>query len=381
LTIGLVPNFKIADEDRGQTTPAPQITGRHAQEIDIENLHLTHDDIQTPISAGTITISRQRQKRNREQEATTPEEATGTTVKRKKLELVAGANLRPGQRAKMANYTGTGSRIIDKAVQRYEALIISRHAFPDAATKAEWVRECWELTCKKEDDWYELEPEVVSLIEQRGSRVRGALLNDPDGVRAQVKPHFRFRTGGTKGDKAFNVNRSKELMEKNTFVYKDMKTRDRYVENKIFILELEWLFHGRKSSMAVTFFAYFDPIPLPTLALLMTMTRACIKEYETGARIKQDFTEDENKKRYAKYLSDLNEKWEKKSPETVKNIRRRMYRRASKNAGIEQADIEEEGLSESAEAGIEAGLEGRTGNTDSEGDGDKSGDSEEEAGQ
>ncbi len=49
---------------------------------------------------------------------------------------------------------------------------------------------------------------------------RSALLNDSDGVRAQVKPHFRFRTGGKNADKVYNVNHSKELMEKNTFAYK-----------------------------------------------------------------------------------------------------------------------------------------------------------------
>ncbi|KAF8506338.1 hypothetical protein JB92DRAFT_2674997, partial [Gautieria morchelliformis] len=58
----------------------------------------------------------------------------------------------------------------------------------------------------------------------------------------------------------------------------------------------------------ISFHAYFNPIPLPTLALLFTAIENCVDEWKDGRFCSIGFTEKLYREKYQSYLTNL-EMW------------------------------------------------------------------------
>ncbi|TFK59716.1 hypothetical protein BDN72DRAFT_584255 [Pluteus cervinus] len=213
---------------------------------------------------------------------------------RKRPILNPGVN--PTHRPKTGDYSGVVKTIIKDTIRRYEANIIAINAFPEEMMKSQWIVELWAQACKSVGDEYEVTPRICKLVEARSSRIRGAMLSEPTGVRVSVHHHFPFYEENVTDSVDHNKGLCQDLLrERNAFVYEDPKNMLGFMRNKILIKELRWIFHSHnKQSLGRTFPHLFTQISLPTLALLMTMTRFCIKEFETGKFTKQEFNEDNN---------------------------------------------------------------------------------------
>ncbi|TFK72612.1 hypothetical protein BDN72DRAFT_835892 [Pluteus cervinus] len=285
---------------------------------------------------------------------------------RKQPPLNPGVNeaLRP----KTSDYGGTVKSIIQDTIRRYEANIVAVNAYPEEVTKSQWVVEFWAQACKKANDEYELTPRVHKLIESRASRIRSAMLNEPAGIRVLVHHHFLF-DDNEKGDIEHNTKLHQELLREGTaFAYEDTKTMSGFMRNKIFIKELRWIFQGHnKHSLGLAFSHLFNPVSLPTLALLMTMTYFCIKEFETGTCIKKEFNEDSNWKDYQKYLGQLTDTWYNSGPETVKKYCATMSKKAGATVAQQAPNPSTMQISVASKERIAAELKEHSGDTDSDG--------------
>ena len=65
---------------------------------------------------------------------------------------------------KAADYDVEVSRLINRAIKRWEAQIMTIAAFPDQDAQLLWARECWSAVCKNVGKEYELTDRMVGLV-------------------------------------------------------------------------------------------------------------------------------------------------------------------------------------------------------------------------
>ncbi|TBU21273.1 hypothetical protein BD311DRAFT_678795, partial [Dichomitus squalens] len=146
--------------------------------------------------------------------------------------------------------------------------------------------------------------------------------------------------------------------------------KEKYSEHALIGRSLEIAFFSNtRTGVGFLHPEFFDPIPDQALAFVHTFIHAHICEWFTGRRIREDFSEVKNATFYAGFLADL-QSYGSKNPSAWLNIRKRMYSSAFTASGRATLRAQITRVSTFAMEAATAELEGRTGLTDSETEGE-----------
>ncbi|KAG6884214.1 hypothetical protein C0992_006738, partial [Termitomyces sp. T32_za158] len=276
------------------------------------------------------------------------------------------------------------------AMHEYEAMICAKSAFPSIGTQAQWAATCWrnaqdvrnQKVGEENTTSYEFTDRMLRLVsllpnhdnnagllievkvKRRGSRIRGGLLNP---ARAEVKGIFGFRQ-----DKAQFISKNaalaKKLHDHKSFHYKDTDLEEGFCQNPVILSVLVATLFKDEDSLGVTFHALFNPVSIDTLALIFTVIDFCISEWTTGKLLKNTFSEKDFGSAYTAFRADL-VNWHNLNPEVTTNRRQKLFKRAVRCSGAIIAGPKPRLVGE-AEERARKELEGHTGETDSELEGD-----------
>ncbi|EJF55704.1 hypothetical protein DICSQDRAFT_175605 [Dichomitus squalens LYAD-421 SS1] len=146
--------------------------------------------------------------------------------------------------------------------------------------------------------------------------------------------------------------------------------KEKYSEHALIGRSLEIAFFSNtRTGVGFLHSEFFDPIPDQALAFVHTFIHAHICEWFTGRHIREDFSEVKNATFYAGFLADL-QSYGSKNPSAWLNIRKRMYSSAFTASGGATLRAQITRVSTFAMEAATAELEGRTGLTDSETEGE-----------
>ncbi|EDQ99159.1 uncharacterized protein LACBIDRAFT_317504 [Laccaria bicolor S238N-H82] len=288
-----------------------------------------------------------------------------TQVRRKEsfpaAELLDG--VMSSSRAKASDYNDVVNAILVRTMFDYEGLVSTHDAFPSSDLRRQWALRCWKMASKDADEFYNLSDRMCNLIKRRGSRIRGHVLAV---VRPQIIAIYGFSRKVTPQTKARNKQSCEALLENGAFHHKDTGTLTGFSQNKIIseILYLAWF--EDKTSQGPLLQHYFNPIPLETLALIFTVIDFCLREWSTGVFIQSKFYEKVVLATHKAYRLEL-EAWNAINPSVIENIRKKLFNRALRSAGVFDASLKIPScLQDAIKDRVQMELDGRTGETDSE---------------
>ncbi|KIM77565.1 hypothetical protein PILCRDRAFT_11985 [Piloderma croceum F 1598] len=237
----------------------------------------------------------------------------------------------PTERPKAHDYDYDICQLIIKSCHEFSAHVCTQEALPEPKMQINWSREIWEAACKVVDENYECSDRVIGLA-------KGTIA-------------------------ACNKKICENLLENNTFHYKDPSELLGFCSNKIISEAIQAAWFSHKKAMGVEYSDYFNPLSLVTLALTLTAAK-----WSTGMFIKAEFNEKDNADRYKAHLTDLT-KWRNGNPKVIDNICKKLFNRAYRNAGAVAIEATSR-ITNEAQLCAQQELEGRTGETDSEADED-----------
>ncbi|KAJ7205622.1 hypothetical protein B0H12DRAFT_1243435 [Mycena haematopus] len=306
-------------------------------------------------------------RRHRGSESSPPPPAKRSRPKAKHPQFREGFVAAAGAKPKAADYAPIEEAIILRACAEYSCRVVASGGFPGTSVQYQWAEECFNNACRSSNERYKSTDRVIKLITKRGSAIRGKVV---DSFRPLFATHFKFQRGASKAIIAANKDRAAALLKKAAFHYKDTETRKGYGENAIIPAARTQILFKDKNSLAAIFPSYFNPIPAPYLALEFSVLQFLTQEWSTGTHVPATFTEKDMAASYNTHLSDINEKWIKCNPVVTENLRRKWYKRASQHFAPAEPEkgthIEEED-----EDALRLELAGRTGETDSEDEGER----------
>ncbi|KAF8531958.1 hypothetical protein JB92DRAFT_2845510 [Gautieria morchelliformis] len=172
----------------------------------------------------------------------------------------------PGRhsKVKLTDFDAEYHATINLACRFYRVILCTEDPFPLGHDQDGYLREAWSLACKEHQVELGADSAAFNLIRQRGSQVRGE---------SQM------------------TTLAQTLTNKHTLVYRDHEARKGLFETPclIHILQTQWFANPHDEGVA--FHLYFNPIPLPTMALVFTAIDNCIDEWKDGQLKAVDFTE------------------------------------------------------------------------------------------
>ncbi|KAF7371561.1 hypothetical protein MVEN_00011300 [Mycena venus] len=235
-------------------------------------------------------------------------------------EFVSGKP-RGGSRTNLKDYTEPASKLIRRAMHKYEVRVWTRQPYPPSEIQIQTAKEIWDEVCTEAEERMELTHRMLGMITKYGPHGRSSM---KDCVRPLVGPTYSFQVGNSNKIIRKNTKIYKMLLEESAFHYKDPKERTGYLKNKIIIDSIKAIWFRNKSSRGVLFVEYFSPISLVTLALVLTAIEFCIEEYSTGRFQQGVFDELVNKDRYETHLKDLTD-WVALKPDVTAVVLQRMH--------------------------------------------------------
>ncbi|KAL1668128.1 hypothetical protein GGF50DRAFT_111545 [Schizophyllum commune] len=288
------------------------------------------------------------------------------------LQYVPGFIPSSRHRFKAADYCGDSKSVILRASRQYEGYIIGRDAFPDAVKQRVWAQTAWEDACRVVGVTLVCDDNARKLIVNRGSRIRGEMIKT---TRIKAAARFRFRTSKRQSVLSQNRKQHDSLVKDNSYLYQDEKTCAGYCHSRLILAVLEdTLFGSQETSFGVVYREYFDPLPVPTIALVYSMIFHAISEWSTGHFIHRKFTEGNIKRLVYEPHLRLVKDWDEDEPSTTRKMRGRWYKKIRASAGFDDVDAPVITVSEQARLKAREELSKHTGDTDTEEEGDEDAD-------
>ncbi|KAJ7718056.1 hypothetical protein B0H16DRAFT_1337658, partial [Mycena metata] len=271
----------------------------------------------------------------------------------------------PGVKSKAGDYESFVEALLLRGMAEYSVRILTRDAFPQTV-QFQWAQECFgNASLAAGQPRYLFTDRMAKLTMKRGSHIRGKVM---ESFRPLFESHFGFQRGNSKTIIAANKANYAALTHKASFGYKDTKARIGYGENLILAAARKHAIFKDKKSLAAIFRSYFDPLPAAYVALEFTALQHLTEEFSTGTYINASFQEKDVVQSYRTHLADI-EKWMSCNPVVTEKLRRKWFKRAARNFGPAEPAADTH-IDEKDEDALRKELEGRTGDTDSENEGD-----------
>ncbi|KAI0697926.1 hypothetical protein BC835DRAFT_1413428 [Cytidiella melzeri] len=329
-----------------------------------------------PRHCGRAPLSIESQvQRQHKRPRTTPSTANPPT---NDLEYKRGVKPVLSTRAKEGDYLGVTAKIIARSIVRYELKVLTEAAFPDHDTQYTWAREVFRASCQEYECTYGDNEEVAriyTLIVNHASTFQGHV-NDKVCNRI-VETYGLVQDVATDNMAQVNADWVKRLLEPvghcgdaNRYCYKEFDKNPpcRLMSVPIIVHALQDVIASRSGGSTqplpgVEFHSLFDPVPLPTIALLLTMVRYGLQRWLTGRLAQKDRTHEFRETTYKSVFTEHPrhlEDWEELNRTVTTKIRSAMYKTVICLGGFSLVDEQLAGLSDMAKENALQDLEGWT---------------------
>ncbi|KAI0682078.1 hypothetical protein BC835DRAFT_1311680 [Cytidiella melzeri] len=255
------------------------------------------------------------------------------------LEYKGGVKPALTTKPKEGDYSGATAKIISRSILRYELKILTEVAFSEHDTQYAWAREVFHASCQEFERAYSRDNEEATRIYNLANADLVKRLLEPVGHLGNANRYCYKLLTADKPNKNFGEDPPRGLMLVPIIVH-----------------ALQDIIACRSGGSTrpppgVEFRSLFDPLPLPTIALLLTMVRYGLQRWSTGQLIQKDrthkFRESTYKTVFTEHLRHL-EDWAALNQMVTTKIRSAMYKTVLQLGGFSLADEKQAGLSNMA---------------------------------
>ncbi|KAG0698766.1 hypothetical protein DFH29DRAFT_877762 [Suillus ampliporus] len=153
----------------------------------------------------------------------------------------------------VSDFDDLTQEVLAVVISLYRTLICTQEPFPETSImETKFAQLAWSLACKKTALDVTLSPMLVKMITKRTSHVH------------------------------------EQLKEGSLFTYQDIESRKGIFKSDLIQMSVNEMWFVNHWDEGVVHNKYFDPIPIPTVALVLTVIECCINKWITG--IKEDIT-------------------------------------------------------------------------------------------
>ncbi|KAF8594897.1 hypothetical protein BDV93DRAFT_515411 [Ceratobasidium sp. AG-I] len=203
-------------------------------------------------------------------------------------------------RAKASDYAETENKILQAATARLIALSTCQDPLPTTERENALCEECWAWGARSLHKRITHDKDLLYLLKRNLVNHRTGCSNAAGDVVASHY-HFRIDTSNSSNTdspvESFNSDLAIELLDDDSFVFGDYKTReDPYQNELISFLFLKLWFQDSRSA-GVQHPDIFLPVKITTLAYITTLLEKSIKEWKPGARKAILFSGDSHRSR------------------------------------------------------------------------------------
>ncbi|KAJ7203052.1 hypothetical protein GGX14DRAFT_570311 [Mycena pura] len=250
-----------------------------------------------------------------------PRKKARTTPALPKVEAGFVGGQTPKGKTNISHLTEPAASIIPEAQHAFEMLIFTKHGYPDDLRVERWAMKTLTAAGAKRSVSLSATDRLLGMVKSYGWHGRS---NVGTVVCQLFDSHYRFEPGSSPADVAKNLQLYKDLIEGSAFHYEDPKTYTGYAQHVIIRLSLKKLWFRARDDLGIKNADLFNPILLPTLALIFTAIEHWIQCWSTGHYVHAKFTESLNRERYGAHLTDLSE-WAALVPEATQLLLTSLY--------------------------------------------------------
>ncbi|KAG2749317.1 hypothetical protein P692DRAFT_20778595 [Suillus brevipes Sb2] len=185
---------------------------------------------------------------------------------------------------KASDFDEISKEILITACSVYRCLITTQAPFPDSvAAETKLAKEAWHEACQLKGVDVKLTPSAVNMLLKRASHVRGELKTK---MRPLTASFHGFRSSNSMEVIRSNRDLAERLKIGSIFVFKDPSSKAGIYKTKLLQQGINSMWFLNRSDEGVIYHKYFDPIPIKTIALVLTAIECCVDEWSQG--IKED---------------------------------------------------------------------------------------------
>ncbi|KAI0287420.1 hypothetical protein BC826DRAFT_917178, partial [Russula brevipes] len=209
----------------------------------------------------------------------------------------------------------------------YRCMISTEDAFPSHIKEMEFAQRAWKEACASIKAAVPPHPDALTVIMRRASQMRGEVKSK---IRLLVLSSYDFNPSQTSTGREYNLKRVATLKEDLNFTYKgNVLERKGLYQNPILQKAINVIWFANRIDEGVLYSKFFRPIPLPTIALVLTAIECGINEWRTGSREDIDFKLSDYKNTYEDHVVMLNIfKDETQNIGIVPKIQNKLYQNA-----------------------------------------------------
>ncbi|KAG9090861.1 hypothetical protein FS749_000224 [Ceratobasidium sp. UAMH 11750] len=186
------------------------------------------------------------------------------------------------KKAKLSDFPGLVGEIASAAIPKFLATVLTEGSYENPETLRDWALDAYKEIFKVEasEHKYEAPPKaLLTVMTRRASWIRGKIR---ERIRAIIEYGYGFRNPPTNcGDVKHNRRLARKL-KPSVFHCRDLKTDSDQYEHPQLARAIMVGFFWDADAIGVAFSDRFNPIPVPAVALVLTMMQACIAEWELG---------------------------------------------------------------------------------------------------
>ncbi|KAG2097755.1 uncharacterized protein F5147DRAFT_714810 [Suillus discolor] len=216
------------------------------------------------------------------------------------------------RRVKASDFDEISKEILITACSIYQCLIVTQAPFPDSvAAETKLAKEAWREACQLKGVDVKLTPSVVDMLLKRASHVRGELKMK---MRPLTASFHGFRSSNSMEVIRSNRDLAERLKIGSIFVFKDPSSKSGIYKTELLQQGINSMWFLNRSDEGVIYHKYFDPIPIKTIALVLTAIECCVDEWSQGIKEDIKFTSAGYGAVYNHHLSSLQRFDERTAP-------------------------------------------------------------------
>ncbi|EPQ50053.1 hypothetical protein GLOTRDRAFT_28932, partial [Gloeophyllum trabeum ATCC 11539] len=206
-------------------------------------------------------------------------------------------------RFRVKDFTSLIRKVLLDAIGHYRTRVSTEYAYPVNAEDEQWAVEAWARACRDAGVDIPIEDAFVRMITARASHVRGELKTKARGL---VELAYGLQVPSSQDERLKNRNKVRDLLTRLAFTYADYERRSGIYENEIIqrLINVTWFANPKDEG--IQYQRYFGKcMPIPTIALVLTVIENVLDEWRTGEREDIQFTAKLYQAKYDRHLYEL----------------------------------------------------------------------------
>ncbi|KAG9078701.1 hypothetical protein FRC06_008231, partial [Ceratobasidium sp. 370] len=242
----------------------------------------------------------------------------------------------------LGKYPGTRGKAASRAIPGLLSTATRKGIYQEQDTYVKWARNAYRRAWARYYSHVRYKDPPLDLLRTIILRISGLRTEIKKHVRALVKYLFNFTNpGSSRRLMAANRTLFNQLFP-NTFHCRDLRTDVNQFEHPAFVHAICEAYYWHQDSFAVRDHDLFKVMPLPAVALVLTMMQDSIKEWETGVFRARENNFRAQRDMFDAHLQGLYE-YQKVARSRLHRFQGKWFRKGMRYAGVRILDSTEEG--------------------------------------